>query len=447
MVIVLPLASIAYYTFNVNREFALSTIEREFELGLNDAVNSIRLPLENSQGLMRVVAETAASNQKLVKLEEFNLILKSALESSKVLDAIYVSLEDGYHRTVTRVDPQRRKVDSQMPAKTEWTSSVIEPFANTNSYRKRKIKYYGQWPLLISRGEQGANKLDIRTLNHYVRTKEESKLYVGPIVTNPHTGSPVISIGMPIMVKGNFVGIIGANARLDYIKNILYESKITANGTSSIVDSRGDVILHGPLQKKKYSKVYSKLDGDKEAEPSMSRIHDDQFAIQKAYLSDLVKEASRGDNRLIQFNSEYQGVGYLQRMVLPSSVGAGLELILAAPYQDFVGKVVQTSKAIGWFTLIICVVSIVLFYCYGSWLSVKIKKATIALNDVHIRSTNLEHSKFPSFTEIADFQLAVSDLNQKLMDLHHLNDHSTQNKCIVCGAPRFDGNENYDQSR
>ena len=116
---VLPLVCIVYYTFNLNREFALGTIEGTFESGLKQTVTSISEPLEISQGLMRVVSEVAANSQKMVRLEGFNFILKSALSSNKHLDAIYVSLEDGYHRIVTRVDAYRRNSDKGMPAKAD----------------------------------------------------------------------------------------------------------------------------------------------------------------------------------------------------------------------------------------------------------------------------------------------------------------------------------------
>ncbi len=342
---VLPLVCIVYYTFNLNREFALGTIEGTFESGLKQTVTSISEPLESSQGLMRVVSEVAANSQKMVRLEGFNFILKSALSSNKHLDAIYVSLEDGYHRVVTRVDAYRRNSDKGMPAKAEWTSSVIEPFAVAGIYRKRKIKYYAQWPLVISRGEQETNKLDIRALDHYVTAKEKQKLYIGPIVVNSHTGNKVISIGVPIMVDGKFTGMVGANININYIENTLNNSKITENAIVSIVNTRGEVILHSRDIQKEYAK---------DEEGNTAEIYNDKLALQKAYLSGIMKEGSRGDNRLVKFYSEERGLGYLQRVMLPASVGKGLELVMVAPYQDFVSKVVQTSVATIWFSLALC---------------------------------------------------------------------------------------------
>ena len=70
---VLPLVCIVYYTFNLNREFALGTIEGTFGSGLKQTVTSISEPLERSQGLMRVVSEVAANSQKMVRLKGFNL--------------------------------------------------------------------------------------------------------------------------------------------------------------------------------------------------------------------------------------------------------------------------------------------------------------------------------------------------------------------------------------
>jgi hypothetical protein len=430
---VLPLVCIVYYTFNLNREFALGTIEGTFESGLKQTVTSISEPLEISQGLMRVVSEVAANSQKMVRLEGFNFILKSALSSNKHLDAIYVSLEDGYHRVVTRVDAYRRNSDKGMPAKAEWTSSVIEPFAVAGVYRKRKIKYYAQWPLVISRGEQETNKLDIRALDHYVTAKEKQKLYIGPIVVNSHTGNKVISIGVPIMVDGKFTGMVGANININYIENTLNNSKITENAIVSIVNTRGEVILHSRDIQKEYAK---------DEEGNTAEIYNDKLALQKAYLSGIMKEGSRGDNRLVKFYSEERGLGYLQRVMLPASVGKGLELVMVAPYQDFVSKVVQTSVATIWFSLALCVAVFLAIFYYGSWFSVKIKKVVVTLHDVHNHAVKLEHANTPIIREVAAFQEAVSDLDRKLTDLYHHSDASMQNKCVVCGANRFDINKN-----
>ncbi|MDC1427357.1 cache domain-containing protein [Rhodospirillaceae bacterium] len=430
---VLPLVCIVYYTFNLNREFALGTIEGTFESGLKQTVTSISEPLEISQGLMRVVSEVAANSQKMVRLEGFNFILKSALSSNKHLDAIYVSLEDGYHRVVTRVDAYRRNSDKGMPAKAEWTSSVIEPFAVAGIYRKRKIKYYAQWPLVISRGEQETNKLDIRALDHYVTAKEKQKLYIGPIVVNSHTGNKVISIGVPIMVDGKFTGMVGANININYIENTLNNSKITENAIVSIVNTRGEVILHSRDIQKEYAK---------DEEGNTAEIYNDKLALQKAYLSGIMKEGSRGDNRLVKFYSEERGLGYLQRVMLPASVGKGLELVMVAPYQDFVSKVVQTSVATIWFSLALCFAVFLAIFYYGSWFSVKIKKVVVALHDVHNHAVKLEHANTPIIREVAAFQEAVSDLDRKLTDLYHHSDASMQNKCVVCGANRFDINKN-----
>ena len=48
----------------------ISELEKIFEDGLNEAVTAISHPLQGSQRLMRVVAEAAAANPKLIRLEE-----------------------------------------------------------------------------------------------------------------------------------------------------------------------------------------------------------------------------------------------------------------------------------------------------------------------------------------------------------------------------------------
>ena len=275
--------------------------------------------------------------------------------------------------------------------------------------------------------------MDIRALDHYVTAKEKQKLYIGPIVVNSHTGNKVISIGVPIMVDGKFTGMVGANININYIENTLNNSKITENAIVSIVNTRGEVILHSRNIQKEYAK---------DEEGNTAEIYNDKLALQKAYLSGIMKEGSRGDNRLVKFYSEERGLGYLQRVMLPASVGKGLELVMVAPYQDFVSKVVQTSVATIWFSLALCFAVFLAIFYYGSWFSVKIKKVVVALHDVHNHAVKLEHANTPIIREVAAFQEAVSDLDRKLTDLYHHSDASMQNKCVVCGANRFDINKN-----
>lgn len=70
---IIPMSGIVYYTHNLNREFALGTIETEFEDGLNKTVTAISHPLQGSQWLMRVVSEAAAANPKLIILTNISL--------------------------------------------------------------------------------------------------------------------------------------------------------------------------------------------------------------------------------------------------------------------------------------------------------------------------------------------------------------------------------------
>ena len=441
---IIPMSGIVYYTHNLNREFAVGTIETEFEDGLNEAVTAISHPLQGSQRLMRVVAEAAAANPKLIRLEEFNAILYSALSSSRHVEAIYVSLEDGYHRTVTRVDNFRRQSDKNLPAEAEWTSSVIEPFAVAGDFRKRKLKYYKNWPLVIGRGQQERNKLDLRTLDHYIAAKKNRELFVGAIVTNPHTGSSVISIGLPIISDNKFIGIVGANVGVDFVENILNENLVTKNSIASIVNTRGDAIMHsfdfsskyrGGIHgnKGKQSKVVQEVELEK------LQLYEEEIAFLKSYLAKVARTGSSGDNRLIKFVSARDEVGYLKRVMLPASVGRGLELIMIAPYSDFIDKVVQNSLATIWPVVIIFIIGLVAIYFYGYWFSLKVRTVVNALHAVHDSSKEIKVSTKKSILkEVAEFQTAVDHLDRRLTELHNENNAAMNNKCVVCGTHRFD---------
>ena len=125
--------------------------------------------------------------------------------------------------------------------------------------------------------------------------------------------------------------------------------------------------------------------------------------------------------------------------MLPASVGRGLELIMIAPYSDFIDKVVQNSLATIWPVLIIFIIGLVAIYFYGYWFSLKVRTVVNALHSVHGSSKKIKVSTKKSILkEVAEFQTAVDHLDRRLTELHNENNAAMNNKCVVCGTHRFD---------
>ena len=94
--------------------------------------------IDDAQSLINPVAATlellasvAAEAPETFKKEESREWLYKALTSAPQIDAVYVSLEDGYHRVVTRMDDDRRRSDSKIPATANWHSSYIDSFSGS----------------------------------------------------------------------------------------------------------------------------------------------------------------------------------------------------------------------------------------------------------------------------------------------------------------------------
>ena len=88
-----------------------------------------------------VVAEAAAANIDDVRLESFNAVLWTAMQSSNYIDSIYVALSDGYYRSFNRIDIERAWSAQGMPMKTKWSSGVIKSFKDSVGSRVKLDKY------------------------------------------------------------------------------------------------------------------------------------------------------------------------------------------------------------------------------------------------------------------------------------------------------------------
>src|SRR6185503_18354679 len=94
---------------------------------------------------LRIVAEAVTADPAFFKTEASRNLLHSALISAEQLDGLYVSFEDGYHRVVTRIDADRRRAWTGVPAEANWHSSHVDEFSSGPS-RRRYRTFFDTWP-------------------------------------------------------------------------------------------------------------------------------------------------------------------------------------------------------------------------------------------------------------------------------------------------------------
>jgi ABC-type nitrate/sulfonate/bicarbonate transport system substrate-binding protein len=217
------------------------------QVSLEEAANLFN-PVAATLGLL---AATAADNPETFKKEEGRDLLYQALTSARQIDAAYVSLEDGFHRVVTRIDDDRRRSDPKIPPSANWHAGYIDSFAG--SFRRvRHRTFFDTWPHVV--GSYNAETIeDIRTLQGYQAAKEARSLIIEGPSLNPDTGYPVIFIRYPIIKDGTFNGCASANITLDVLTRFLTSHRASARSTTLIANPNNGIIIAYPDQKKERS--------------------------------------------------------------------------------------------------------------------------------------------------------------------------------------------------
>ena len=92
-------------------------------------------------------------------------------------------------------------------------------------------------------GYDAPSKLDIRSLAGYAMAKESGLLVVTEPTINPDTGYPIISVRVPIVRDGEFIGCASANITLDVLSRFLATHRTSRNGTTIIADPTDGTII------------------------------------------------------------------------------------------------------------------------------------------------------------------------------------------------------------
>ena len=313
-----------------NSHSNLIILDQSIKRAQNSSIDSIESFFAEASSVMRVVASAAAMQPKLFKTEESKQILYSSLIAVKQIDAIYVSFEDGYHRVVTRITENRRISDNQIPPKAQWHSSYIDEFSTGNK-RSRHRQFYDTWPQLIG-GYSIKTQANITTLDHYVNAKKYRQLSISEPSINPDTGYPVVSLGMPIISNGKFIGFVGSNLTLNNLSSFLVENKISKRSITLIAKENGEIIAQPYDIKNQQSKDQKKstfLQGNKNP-----LIRESFEKYEQGAGNDFRFRASNGMELTVSF------------VDIPDKFDQNWKLVFIAPTEDFIGHLRRTKYII-----------------------------------------------------------------------------------------------------
>lgn len=393
ILLVLPvLGFVLAFSYQRNKQVSLGILSESIRRSQLTSIELSENYLQEPSGAMNLLAYFARYNPHLFRESAGSELLYQGLISADQIDALYVSFEDGYHRVVTRVDDSRRRSDSKIPYAANWHTSYVDPFWFGLNRRRHRL-FFDSWPNRIA-NITVPTSLDMRTLYHYRHAKATRRLVISPPIINPDTGSPVISLAIPIIYRNHFIGIIGANITMDTLSSFLDQSRASPNSHLIIADTAGTIIA----QSTALSRFISTRRSTQATYPSTFLPNDHNW-LREAHLYRL--NHKRDSFIFTSSTGEELSVSFLK---FSPDLRVPWQLILATPTRDFVGELQQTTR----FLTILSVTLLLFEFLLISILAGRLSRGVVKVTDQlkTIRELNFsDHPTCSSFIrEVADLE-------------------------------------------
>lgn len=397
---------------------------------LNDAVAKTKqASIEDAENLINPVAATlallaavAADDPGAFRREESRDMLYQALTSARQIDAAYVSLEDGYHRVVTRIDDDRRRSDPKIPSSANWHSSYIDSFSGSPR-RVRHRTFFDTWPNVVGNYDVDTI-MDVRTLPGYQAAKEARALIVEKPSLNPDTGYPIISVRFPIIRDGVFIGCASANLTFDVLSRFLISHRVSPRSTTIIANPTEGTIIAAPDLRKtvrmengrpEFARLNTIADDDvREAHRLHSSTNSDDFFF---------RSPQSGEEISASFTR------------FPASFGQPWEVITLTPTSDFVGTLKRTNRQMIVVIAALTGIELLLIYVFSRRLSRPIEGVSQELRSVE--DLTFLHAAPPSskIIEIKELQTAAALFETSLRSFSSFVPLDVVRKLIKTGTP------------
>ena len=397
---------------------------------LNDVVaNTKQASIGNAENLINPVASTlsllaavAAEDPSVFRKDESRNLLYQSLISARQIDAAFVSFEDGFHRVVTRVDDDRRRSDPKIPPSANWHSSYIDGFAGSPR-RLRHRTFFDAWPHIVGSYDLETIE-DIRALSGYQAAKSSRALIVEGPWPNPDTGYPVITLRVPIIKEGAFIGCASANITLDMLSQFLASHRASPRSTTIIANPVKGTIIAYPDQKKSVRLENGRLELSR-----LDTIADDN--VREAY-----RLQSEARNDAFFFRSPQSGEEISASFTpFPGSFGQPWEVVILTPTDDFVGTLNQTNRQMIVLIAVLTGLELLLIYFFSRRLSRPIEHVSRELRSVEELTFSHTARASSNIREIKELQTAVALFETSLRSFSSFVPLDVVRKLIKTGTP------------
>jgi class 3 adenylate cyclase/ABC-type nitrate/sulfonate/bicarbonate transport system substrate-binding protein len=413
---------ILIYNYNRNSAAMVSILNDAVAQTSRAGVQRTENLIESTETPLRFLAGVAAADPGYFRTEQSNDLLYRALTSAAHIDAVYVSFEDGYHRVVTRIDEDRRRGDPRIAAAANWHASYVDAISFGLS-RFRHRKFFDIWPHLLG-GYDVATDIDIRALPGYQTAKITRTLAVTEPAINPDTGSPILSLRVPIFHGVDFIGCASANITMDVLSRFLSEHRTSQRSTTLIADRNNGKIIAFPNQQKGV-----RVENDKLRIATVADIDDPD-----------VREASRqhahADTDSFVFRSPANGEDLIAAFAnFPDGFGQPWQVITLTPIDDFVGTLKATNRLIMVVIVILTMIELFFIYFASSRLSRPVEQVAEQLQAIESLRFDVPAVRPSNIREIARLETAAALLRSSLQSFSSFVPLDIVRQLVKSGIP------------
>jgi adenylate cyclase len=413
---------ILVYNYYRNSEAIIVTLQEQVAKTRQASIENIEAMIHGVAGTLRLLAEMAAADPHFFRTENSRDVLYRALTSAAEIDAAYVSFDDGYHRVVTRIDDDRRRSDPKIPPAANWHSSFIDDFSSGQN-RRRHRTFFDIWGHIVGEYDL-ATTMNISSLPGYAAAKESGALVVTEPAINPDTGSPIISVRVPIVRNGEFLGCASVNITFDILSQFLATHRASQHSTTIIADPTDGKIIAASEKERGVRMLAGQL----------------QVARLENIADDDVREAYRMQTQTNQDDFLFQSPQNGQELSasfarFPESFGHPWESVVITPANDFIGSLKATNQQMVVVIVALTGIELLLIYLLSRRLSRPIESISRDLKSVENLSFEQPASRPSKVREIAQLQFAASLLRNSLQSFSSFAPVDVVRGLIKSGIP------------
>lgn len=275
---------------------------------------------EHSNGFLRPAREAALLSKRVIESGIINVddfgelenFLYQSLQTESQIAGMYLGDEDGNFTYVMRSEgPGPFRTKFMRPLETSGAKMIWR----NNDYS------------VVATEVDATDTFDPRTRPWYESAKlERTTVWTAPYIFFS-SRQPGITVAVPILENGTFIGVIGVDIEISTISNFLSQLVLSKQGSALILDESGNVIAHPDMAQL--------IEGDDGTALNLVGIEDIDDPVAQAAFTQLSTTGVIKIEQETQSQFEYNKDNYVSLLKPLSEIDLPWTIAVYAPEKDF----------------------------------------------------------------------------------------------------------------